>query len=227
MRSPLSRAFGLAFVGLLLLVATISCSPEAGGAEPVASGSPVVREVVRKVTHVEGKHVELPTSLDDLLDRADIVAVGTIGEVVREVVEGAFSESADTTVDSTKVPYTYFQLELTEVIKDDGTVAAKDPVLLRVSGSSNDGPVQIGEGHFMEFSRSYPMPKPGERRLFVLSRYPNGSYSSIGARGLLDIGGDTIKFATHEGHAVPFAVGKTSDEFLADVRKKVSGLQGN
>ena len=107
------------------------------------------------------------------------------------------------------------------------TTGTSNGAAIIVLGHRTAGPSKLARTISWNSPRMYPMPKPGERRLFVLSRYPNGSYSSIGARGLLDIEGGTIKFATHEGHAVPFAVGKTSDEFLADVREKVSVLQEN
>ena len=161
------------------------------GAE--GSGGPVL------VTQVETKSVPLPETMDELIGDADIIAVGRVGQIDREVAEGGFNGAVDkegNPGNQTLVPHTYFELELEQVIRDDGTIASGETVLLRMEGGAQEGPAEISPGRFMEFERNYPMPRTGQRRLFVLTRNPNDSFASGGASGLLEIDGDTVTFAT-------------------------------
>ena len=182
------------------------------------------------VTQVETKSVPLPETMDDLIGDADIIAVGRVGEIDREVAEGGFNGAVDkegNPVSETLVPHTYFELELEQVIRDDGTIASGETVLLRMEGGAQEGPVEISPGRFIDFERNYPMPTTGQRRLFVLTRNPNDSYASGGASGLLEIDGDTVKFATYDHKPVPFAIGKTPDEFLAEVQESAGMANGS
>ena len=188
------------------------------------SGGPVL------VTQVETKSVPLPETMDDLIGDADIIAVGRVGEIDREVAEGGFNGAVDkegNPVSETLVPHTYFELELEQVIRDDGTIASGETVLLRMEGGAQEGPVEISPGRFIDFERNYPMPTTGQRRLFVLTRNPNDSYASGGASGLLEIDGDNVKFATYDHKPVPFAIGKTPDEFLAEVQESAGMANGS
>ena len=188
------------------------------------SGGPVL------VTQVETKSVPLPETMDDLIGDADIIAVGRVGEIDREVAEGGFNGAVDkegNPVSETLVPHTYFELELEQVIRDDGTIASGETVLLRMEGGAQEGPVEISPGRFIDFERNYPMPTTGQRRLFVLTRNPNDSYASGGASGLLEIDGDNVKFATYDHKPVPFAIGKAPDEFLAEVQESAGMANGS
>ena len=220
---------------LLVLSLGVACSGDGEAGQAVAkagedvqpSGQTVVtRVVVREVAGGEAKMVPLPKSLEELISGKDIIAVGRVGKIVREVAEGAWKGPVDregNPVKETLVPHTYFELELEQVIRDDGTVARGETVLLRMSGTAQDGPIQVGEGQFMDFERTR-MPKTGERRLFVLSRNPNDSYGA-GDRGLLDIDGDVVRWAAYD-RPVGFAAGKTPGEFLEEVEEVASADMG-
>ena len=233
MGTLLWKTFRWTLLGVLsVLGVAVACSDEQGN---TGQSVPEADENVQQlgqivVTRVETKSVPLPQSMDELIGDADIIAVGRVGRVVREVAEGGFRTPVDregNPVNETLVPHTYFELELEQVIRDDGTIAQGETVLLRMEGGAQEGPMEIGQGKFMEFERDYPMPTTGQRRLFVLVRNPNDSYSSVGVRGLLDIGGDDVRFATDDLRPVSFAVGKTSAEFLADVIESADTAPGN
>ena len=133
------------------------------------SGGPVL------VTQVETKSVPLPETMDELIGDADIIAVGRVGEIDREVAEGGFNGAVDkegNPVSETLVPHTYFELELEQVIRDDGTIASGETVLLRMEGGAQEGPVEISPGRFIDFERNYPMPTTGQRRLFCAHQEP-------------------------------------------------------
>ena len=120
---------------LLVLSLGVACSGDGEAGQAVAkagenvqpSGQTVVtRVVVREVAGGEAKMVPLPKSLEELISGKDIIAVGRVGKIVREVAEGAWKGPVDregNPVKETLVPHTYFELELEQVIRDDGTVA--------------------------------------------------------------------------------------------------------
>ena len=233
MGTSLWKTFRWTLLGVLFVLGVaVACSAEQGN---TGQSVPEADENVQQpdqivVTRVETKSGPLPQSMDELIGDADIIAVGRVGRVVREVAEGSFRTPVDregNPVKETLVPHTYFELELEQVIRDDGTIAQGETVLLRMEGGAQEGPVEIGQGKFMEFERDYPMPTTGQRRLFVLVRNPNDSYSSAGVRGLLDIDGDDVRFATDDLRPVPFAAGKTSAQFLADVVESAGTASGN
>ncbi len=171
-------------------------------------------------TIVVGKRVAPPGSMEELVDGAAVIAIGRIGSVVREADEGGFDQDGQPTL-GLLMPHTYFELELEEVIKDDGTVASGRPVLLRVEGSLQ--PQEESEG-VVTVSPDGPseMPETGQRRLFVLLKYANGSFSTEGVNRLLDIDGDVVRFASSDGRPVGFAAGQTPDEFVAELKRLVA-----
>ena len=217
---------------VLVLGITVACSSDRNTGQEVAKAAgegiqqsaptAVTRVVVREVA-VGGevaKMVPLPKTTEELISTADIIAVGRVGKFVKEVEEGGFKVPP---VKQTLVPHTYFELELEQVIRDDGTIARGETVLLRMAGTAQDGPIKVGEGTFTDFERAR-MPKTGERLLFVLSRNPNDSYGG-GRRGLLHIDGDAVRWNTHDLRPVGFAGGKTPEEFIAEV-KEIEGADG-
>ena len=221
---------------LLVLGLAVGCSadgetgqaaPKAGEDEQSSAQTVVTRIVVREVGGGEAKMVPLPKSTEELVSWADIIAVGRVGKLVREVAEGGLKGPVDregNPVKQTLVPHTYFELELEQVIRDDGTIARGETVLLRVEGTAQDGPVQgvqrvqVGEGQFMEFESNYRMPKTGERLLFLLVKARNDSYGG-GNRGLLHIDGDAVRWFRHDLRPVGFAAGKTPGEFIAEIKE--------
>ena len=90
-----------------------------------------------------------------------------------------------------------------------------------MAGTAQDGPIQVGEGKFMDFERRFPMPKTGQRLLFVLGRNPNDSYGA--GHGLLDIDGGVVRWATHDLRPTRFAAGKTPEEFIAEL-EEIAGM---
>ena len=229
------KTFRWTVLGFLLVLGLgVACSADGDTGQAGAKDSEdeqrsgqtvVVREVV--VGEGAAKMVPLPKSLEELISGKDIIAVGRVGKIIREVAEGAWKGPVDregNPVKETLVPHTYFELELEQVIRDDGTIARGETVLLRMAGTAQDGPIKVGEGKFMDFERPR-MPKTGEWRLFVLGRNPNDSYGA-GDRGLLDIDGDVVRWAVYD-RPVGFAAGKTPEEFIAEIKEIADMAKGS
>lgn len=123
-----------------------------------------------------------PGSLDALLRRAPLIFIGEVGPVER-YTEFVPIERAQPTIDAegnavpgvpvintllAGMPMTEFQLIVDEVIRDDGTIAAGEPVILRSTGHVTASVAQA--------SRQWPIPHSftGDRYLFLLTPYPDG-----------------------------------------------------
>ena len=163
---------------------------------------------------VTASKVPLPITMEELLDRVDIIAVGRVGPIVREAEEDGFDRTGPGLT-----PHTYFELNIEQVIRDDGAIARGETIFLRAKGRTHNWPEDRSvEGIIKVYHDADPLPVTGQRRLFLLSRTPNGSYMSGGPSGLLIIDGDVVKFATDDPKPVPFATGKTSEDFLKELR---------
>ena len=191
-----------------------------GVAAGCSSGSDEEATQPQILVKTSAKWLPPPTSMDELIGDADVIAIGRVGPVIREVEEGGWDQNGQPT-EGILHTHTYYQLELEEVIRDDGTVASGEPVLLRMLRSLQTGREQkISEEVIQKTTElPYAMPQPGQRRLFVLSKYPNGSYSTEGVNGLLDIDGDVVKLASHDARPVDFAAGQSVDQFLTELKR--------
>ena len=170
---------------------------------------------------VTGSKVPLPITMEELLDRVDIIAVGRVGPIDRVAEEDGFDRTGPGLT-----PHTYFELKIEEVIRDDGAIARGETILLRAIGRTQNWPEDRSvEGIVKVYHDVDPLPVTGQRRLFLLSRTPNGSYMSGGPSGLLIIDGDGVKFATEDSKPVPFATGKTPQEFLIELRAAANAGQ--
>ena len=122
-------------------------------------------------------------------------------------------------------PATDFRLEVEEVLRDDGSIAAGDPIILRVLGHVT---ADLKESSLAGF---YPVTYTGDRYLFLLTPYPDGEtygfYYGPWSRLLLD---DDLLFAsTGPPEPLRFAeVGGllTLDEFVQAVTDADSDAAG-
>lgn len=117
----------------------------------------------------------VPNSLQEMADRASLIVIGEVGEVVEQYnLEGLRQDGkpmgADYGFYPAQITATDALLNVEQVIRDDGAVAAQTPIVLRVPGVIN------------EFSQAnsresyYPFTYTGDRFLFLLTRNPDGSY---------------------------------------------------
>ena len=146
-----------------------------------------------------------PRSMDELLDKVTLVVIGEIGSVVH-----CMELSTQTLVDCDKPQLffpmlgpvaTKFQLNVEEVLLDDGAVAAGAPINVWILGL----PVEL-DPQWLEGSE-YPPNVPGDRHLFLLAG-GDGSYApSFGAYGRLNIDGESLYISSGTPRPFRFAYG--------------------
>jgi len=162
--------------------------------------------------------VAKPVSMDEFVNKRDIIVIGTVGTVIREGIEGPYNPEAlgNDPRDVPKPgqePFTYYKIEIEEVILDDGTIRAGKSLVLRVNGLSNN---EATSGNMM------PMPQTGDHFLFALGRNPDGaSYGHWGPWGLLNIDGEVVRFSDWERTPINFTANKSPEGFLAELKERV------
>lgn len=120
-----------------------------------------------------------PKDLSELVSKADIIAIGEVGEVIRQGYYGGYDSEGrlilrggepDKSVSG--VPFTDFGIKIERVLKDDGSIAAGQPIVLRITGHPTNEVRRLSADSRVEF----PMSLPGDRHLLLLSKNPDGSY---------------------------------------------------
>lgn len=161
-------------------------------------------------------------SLAALVDHAPLIFIDTVGPVQQHLeVSGYYGEEGQLEFPGTDdegkplpgIPVTDFLLHVEEVIRDDGTIASGQPIILRVVGYITEELKQSSQAG--EFPASYT----GDRYLFLLSPYPDGQTYGFyyGPWSRLIIDGDILRISN--GVQSPLQLGDsdqpiTWNEFL-------------
>ncbi len=157
--------------------------------------------------------------LQDLVGKADVIVIGTIGSAVNETDIGSYNVKAEPEAGPKlpTMPVTDYQVTVTTVLKNGDGVSPGDTVILREFGHLSK---QQANPRYFENS---PMSKPGDSGLFVLGMNPDGaSYGlQFGRYSRFDIDGETVAYSDLEGLVVRFASGVSPSQFLASIRQEV------
>lgn len=151
-----------------------------------------------------------PASLDELLGRAALIFTGEVGPVKQYLEIIGYSEETGQlelpSIDAdgrrmVGTPVTDFHLYVDEVIRDDGTIAAGIPIILRVMGHVTKDlkqPSLAGE---------YPVTYTGDRYLFVLTPFPDGeTYGFLyGPWSRLIVDGEILRTSRGKQQPLQFA----------------------
>jgi len=168
-----------------------------------------------------GKSLPAPRSVAEFVNKADAIVIGTVGPSFRKVMEGPYNAS-ELTQDSRDVPppqlpFTYYEIQVEEIILNDGAIAGEKPLSLRVDGHPGSLEVESGE---------WEMPRPGERYLLVLGRNPDDqSYGPWRGWGMLYIDGEEVRFANKTQPVVTFTDNRSPEEFLKELKNVVRAKQ--
>lgn len=141
-----------------------------------------------------------PTDLQEAVDRADAIVVGTVDRIEGTYFEGPYDSvesSADTAESrSPALPHTYYRLTIQSVLFDDGNID-KAPIL-RLGGTLGQSNVELGASYVM-----------------FLGRNPdNASYGILGSWGLMNVSSaDTVRGL--DGNRIGF-VGSIEAQNLAN-----------
>jgi hypothetical protein len=145
-------------------------------------------------------------SADDLVDRSDIVVIGTIAAVLAQKEIGGYDEDGQTgPVEEGGIPVTDYEVSIERLMKGDGTIVEGGSFVLRMYGSLD------GQSDAITLN-VFTLPEPGAHLLFALGRNPDGTYGS-GPEGLVDVDGDVVVFS--EG--VQLGEGVNPDLFVEQV----------
>ena len=141
-----------------------------------------------------------PTTLDGLVAAADLIVIGEVGPVLAYDTfygygpDGTELEPAPETNSSAAgntlpgMPVTRFALEIEAVLRDDGTLASGEPVVLVMAGEAT------AETKELTKESDYPFSFTGDRHLFLLTENPDGEgygfYYGPWSRLLID--GETL-----------------------------------
>ncbi|MCC6169971.1 MAG: hypothetical protein IT329_22320 [Caldilineaceae bacterium] len=139
-----------------------------------------------------------PRSFEELVDSAALIVLGKVGPVVQYLDLGGYGGSdgkqpMGSPTDPTSMmlfgwPVTDLLIEVEQVIRDDGSIAAGKPIILRILGFATAESKKLTEGG--EFPLSYT----GDQHLFLLGANPDGTYGlTFGPRSRLIVDGDILR----------------------------------
>ena len=163
------------------------------------------------VSDIPASMVPAASSVEGLVSHADVIVIGTIGATVNETTIGPYNaESGD---NAPTFPVTDYQITVTRVLKDGGSVTAGDPLVLRQLGHLS---VQKESPGLFE---RFPMSKPGDSRLFVLGENPDGTTYGLhfGPYSRFDIDGDVVAYSDIARPRVTFADQLSPSQLIADI----------
>lgn len=136
------------------------------------------------------------TVVDPLNTRDYLVAIAYITGGDRQSV----MEDPSLT-DIHNIPATDLRLHVEEVLRDDGTIAAGEPVILRIVGFATE---ELAASEIMQNS-AFPLSYTGDRHLFVLGRNPDGTYGlTYGPWSRLIIDGEILRVSNPERQPLIF-----------------------
>lgn len=143
-------------------------------------------------------HVPPPNDITDLISRSDLIVIGTVEKVVQKGYfqgydeQGNFIESSpyvysDESPVDPNVPFVDYEIKVSQVIRDDGTIKAKQPVHVRAS-TIHDNSIDSKDSDYASL---------GDKRLFFLSKNPDGLTFGpyYGAYGRLVIDKSIVTFS--------------------------------
>lgn len=161
-----------------------------------------------------------PETMHELVDKADIIVVGTVGD---KLGKPSFVEYDDhgkaVKAEAMNVPQDWettfhdFAVNVERVIKDDGTLQAQSPLIVRTKFARETPAIDVHD--------RYPGIYSGDRYLMFLTQEPDhktyGFYYAAGSRLLID--GPSVAQSDGRRSPLPFAKGVAPEEFIGQVRR--------
>jgi len=175
MKNPRLRSIGLVGALVLVVVVLAQCVHPV----PVEYTAPI-SPLVTPVSHT-------PVNVTELLSHAALVVIGEVGPVDKYIDFAIYGEDGQLVEDRPLWPSgdpvgdisaTDFVLYVEEVLRDDGTIAAGAPVILRSSGYlTEEGTRKLRSGDTN--GDEYAFPWTGDRGLYLLHPTPDGEAYSF------------------------------------------------
>ena len=186
--------------GMAALVLTVSFT--AGSREPT-------------LPHVPAVIVGEAEDMDQLVSKADVIVVGTIGVSATERTINPYSGGSDL---APRMPVTDYQVTVTSVLKGDGDISSGDTLTLREFGHLSK------EETNPEFYENFPMSRVGDSRLFVLGKNPDDTTYGLyfGRFSQFSIDGNVVEYSDMGGKEVRFARNVSPTDFLTAIREEMN-----
>ncbi len=159
-----------------------------------------------------------PTSVADLVQRAKLIVIGTVSDVLRETSEGPVGQVPKPDPTAPSLPqftFTYYSVTVDTVIAGSESLEPGQKFTLRVNGSQKEKTQSGGE---------MMMPQPGEQRLFVLESDPliPDAYFPH-PWGIFDVAGSLARFDDVEHTSVQTLTNASSPSAFADALRTALG----
>lgn len=158
-----------------------------------------------------------PSSMLELVSGMEIIGIGTVGSQVKQTMENSAVpfDTLGTPVSPHPTPYLYYVVTFEQVFRDDGTVAGGKPVLIRFAGSISAKNIRTTDGGYVHV-------QPGVRGLFFLSEFQGSYQIARSGYGLLDIGGDQVRYtADGQSRVVGFTTNTAPDAFVSELKETI------
>lgn len=157
-----------------------------------------------------------PQSMDELVDPADVIVVGTVGDVVSQGELSGYGQDdkarnqSPTDPASPAIPITDFRINVERVLLDDGTIEQGKPLILRMLGEPSTGADRTSE---------FPQTVVGVKYLLVLSQNPDGATYGpyYGPYSRLFLTKSGVTYSNGSRTLVEFTDRRDPDTFLADL----------
>ena len=215
MRAP-AAVIGLAALTVIGLACGSGGTPADAGpgetlvAPPEPGEGQTIGEVAPPPTTM-GSMVPRPRNIEQLVARADVIVLGSVGTAVEERQIGGYGDDGRLMPPGEGgIPVTNYEVRIESVLKGDGVVTSGGTLVLRIFGHRNSQGGAIT-------SVVFHLPEPGDHLLFALGKNPDGTCGS-GPEGLLNVDGDIVTFAD----GVSFVTEISPDEFMQDLRDVVA-----
>lgn len=168
-----------------------------------------------------------PQSMEQLVKPANVIVVGTVGQIVRQGTFAGYDPAGVTRNErpgdpvSSRLPITDFEIKVERVLLDDGIVQSGKPLILRMIGYPTAAPADA--------QSQFPMSRPGDRNLFVLSRTPDNQAYGLyyGPWSRLIINGPTVTYSDGPRTPVGFTNRRSPPAFVADLSATVARMNAN
>ena len=165
----------------------------------------------------QSKHYDIPAvsvgaarNIGQLVDKADLIVVGTVGSSVNERTTGPYSGGYD---GAPTFPVTDYQVTVTSVLKGSGAVSPGNTLILREFGHLS---IANTEPHLYS---KFPMSNVGDSHLFVLGENPDKSTYGLyfGPYSRFSLDGNSIKYSGLDDADVKFAKNVSPADFVASI----------
>ncbi|OQY98324.1 MAG: hypothetical protein B6D41_02510 [Chloroflexi bacterium UTCFX4] len=158
-----------------------------------------------------------PQNMREFVKGSEVIVIGRISRFTKEGFEGPYSttnveDNRDVPKPPNKFPFSYFNLEIIEVIANPRGIPLSSSISLRSGGLYSKR---------NEIAYDPPFYEVGDQKLYFLNMNPDGSFfTSFGAWGALNLDGDVVTFPDRARTPIKFTDMTSRDTFIKTVKEE-------